>query len=148
MPFISHIHTLYDDMCKIGMESPDVEFWVVGKTFGTPYIFILSDNMSAIHHISQTKTKTHSFGALVIENLSVASSRDVESQPWTRSNRDLLSDISTSRGGATKRSPLSYREPFTILLYPTRGSKDRSESSKTSIFHVMTIHTLVDPWQY
>jgi hypothetical protein len=25
MPFLNHIHTLYDDMRKIGMESPDAE---------------------------------------------------------------------------------------------------------------------------
>jgi hypothetical protein len=25
MPFMNYIHTLYDDMCKIGMESPDAE---------------------------------------------------------------------------------------------------------------------------
>jgi hypothetical protein len=25
MPFMSYIHTLNDDMCKIGMESPDAE---------------------------------------------------------------------------------------------------------------------------
>jgi hypothetical protein len=24
-PFMNHIHTLYGDMCKIGMESPDAE---------------------------------------------------------------------------------------------------------------------------
>jgi hypothetical protein len=35
MPLMNHIHILYDDLCKIWMESPDVELWVVGKTFWT-----------------------------------------------------------------------------------------------------------------
>jgi hypothetical protein len=35
---MNYIHTLDDDMCKIGMESPDAELWVVGKTFWTPCI--------------------------------------------------------------------------------------------------------------
>jgi hypothetical protein len=53
-----------------------------------------------IRNISKTKTETHSFAALIIENLSVALSWTVKSQSWTKSNRDLLSNIAISRDGA------------------------------------------------
>jgi hypothetical protein len=59
-----------------------------------------------------------------------------------------LSNISISTEGATKRSPLSHRQPFTILPSPTRRSKDVSESSKMVIFQVMTIRFPVDSCRY
>jgi hypothetical protein len=90
---------------------------------------------------------SHIFGAVIIGNLSVASSRYVKSQFWTKSDRDSLSQISISKGGTIKRSPPSCRQPFIILLSPTRRSKDASESSTMATFHVMRILTLVDRWQ-
>jgi hypothetical protein len=104
--------------------------------------------MSAIHHNCETKTKTHSSNVLIIVNLPVASSLYVTSQSLMKSNRDSLSNISLLRDETTKRSPLSYIEPSTILICPARLSKDGSENSKMVIYSVMTIHVLVDPSQY
>jgi hypothetical protein len=70
------------------------------------------------------------------------------SQSWTKLNRDSLSNISLSRDGATKESPLSYRQPSAILFCPARLSKDRLESSKMVIYPVMAIPILVNPCQY
>jgi hypothetical protein len=106
----------------------------------------LSQNMFAIHHISKTKTKTHPFNALIIENLSVASSRKVKRQSWTTSNRDSLSNISISRDETATRSPMSYSKPFMILLSPTWPSKDGSANAKMAIFHVVTMLGLFDSW--
>jgi hypothetical protein len=104
--------------------------------------------MSSIHHNSKTKIKTYSCRVLIIVNLPVVSSLYVTTRSWTESNRDSLSNISLSRDGARKRSPLSYREPSTILLCPVLLSKDRSESSKRAIYPAMTIRLLVDRCQY
>jgi hypothetical protein len=82
------------------------------------HIFILSDNMSSIYHNPKTKIKTYSSNVLVIVNLPVISSLYVTTQSWTKSNRDSLSNISFSRDGATKRSPLSYRQSSTIVICP------------------------------
>jgi hypothetical protein len=111
-------------------------------------IFILSDNMSSIHHNPKTKIKTYSSNVLIIVNLPVGSTPHVSSQSWTKSNRDSLSNISLSRDGTTKRSPLSYRQLSTIVICPARPSKDGSEGSKMAIYSVMTILVLVDPSQY
>jgi hypothetical protein len=111
-------------------------------------IFILSDNMSSRDHNSKAKTKTYSSNVLIIVNLPVVSALYVTRPSWTKSNRDSLSNISLSRDEATKRSPLSYREPSTIVICPARLSKDGSERSKMAIYSVMKIHILVDPPQY
>jgi hypothetical protein len=81
-------------------------------------------------------------------NLPVVSSLYIASQSWTKSNRDSLSNISVSKDEATKRSPLSDRQPSTILLCPAPLSKNGSGSSKMAIYHVMTIRVLVDPCQH
>jgi hypothetical protein len=112
------------------------------------HLFILSDNMSQTHHNTKTRTKTYSSNVLIIVNLPVVSSRYVTDQSWRKSNRDSWSNISLSGDGATKRSPLSYRQVSMILLCPTRLSKDGSESSKMAIYPVMTIRVMVDPCQY
>jgi hypothetical protein len=39
MSLTNHNYALDDDMCKIRIESPDAELWVVGKTFWTLYTF-------------------------------------------------------------------------------------------------------------
>jgi hypothetical protein len=101
--------------------------------------------MSSIHHISTTKIKFHLFDALVIEDLSAVSSIHIQSQSWTKSNRDSLSNISLSRDVATRRSLLNYRQLFAILLSPIRLSKDGSESSKMTILPVMMIRAPVKP---
>jgi hypothetical protein len=59
------------------------------------HIFILSDNMSSMHHKPKTKTETYSSNVLVIVNLPVVSSLPVTSQSWTKSNRDSLSLFSS-----------------------------------------------------
>jgi hypothetical protein len=112
------------------------------------YILILSDDMSSVHHKPKTKIKTHSSNVLIIVNLRVVSSLYVTSQSWKTLNKDSLSNISLSKDGATKKSPLSYRQPSTILICAARLSKDGSKSSKMPIYSVMTIHVLVDPSQY
>jgi hypothetical protein len=112
------------------------------------YILILSDNRSSVNHNPETKIKTHSSNVLIIVNLRVVSSLYVISQLSMKSNKDSLSNISLSRDGATKRSPLSYTEPSTILICPAQLSKDGSESSKMTIYSVMTIRVLVGPSQY
>jgi hypothetical protein len=104
--------------------------------------------MSSVNHNTKTKIKPHSFNVLIIVNLHVVSSLDVKSRSSMKSNRDSLSNISSSRDGATKRSPLSYRQRSMILLCPARLSKDGSESSKMAIYPVMTIRVLIDPCQY
>jgi hypothetical protein len=104
--------------------------------------------MSPLHHNIKTGTKIYSSIVLRILNLSVVPSLSVTSQSWTKSNKDSLSNISFSRDGATKGSPLNYRQPSTILLCAARLSKDGSESSKLAIYPVMTIRVLVDPSQY
>jgi hypothetical protein len=108
------------------------------------HIFILSDNMSSIHHNS----KTYSSDVRIIVDLPVVLALYVTSHSWTKLNRDSLSNISLSRDGATKWSLLSYIQPSTILLCPTWLSKDGSESSKMAIYPVMTIRVLVDPSPY
>jgi hypothetical protein len=112
------------------------------------HIFILSDNRSSVYHNPKTKIKTHSSNVLIIVNLPVVSSFYVISASSMKSNRDSLSNISLSRDGATKRSPISYREPSTILICPAQLSKNGSERSKMAIYSVMTILVLVDPSQY
>jgi hypothetical protein len=112
------------------------------------HVFLLSDNMSSVHDNPKITIKTHSSNVLTIVNLPVALSLDVSGQSSMKSNRDSLSSISLSRDGATKRSPLSYRESSTILICPARLSKDGSESSKMAIYSVMTILVLADPSQY
>jgi hypothetical protein len=104
--------------------------------------------MSSVHHNPKTKIKTYSSHVLRIVNLSLASSLHITSQSSMKSNRDSLSNMSLSRDGATNTSPLSYRQPSTILICPARLSKDESESWKMAIYSVMTIHVLVDPSQY
>jgi hypothetical protein len=101
--------------------------------------------MPSIHPSAKIKTKTYSSNALIIVNLPVPSSLYVTSPSSMKSNRDSLSNISSSRDGATKRSPLSYRKLSRILPCPTGLSKDGSESSKMAILHVMTIPALADP---
>jgi hypothetical protein len=112
------------------------------------HIFILSDNMSSIHHNAKTKIKTYSANVLIIVNLPVVSSLNVTSQSLMKSNGDSLSNISLSRDEATKRSPLSYRQHATIAICPAQLSTDGSESSKMAIYSVMTIQVRVDPSQY
>jgi hypothetical protein len=56
--------------------------------------------------------------------------------------------MSLSWDGATKRSPLSYRQRSMILLCLARLSTDGSESAKMAIYPVMTIRVLVDRCQY
>jgi hypothetical protein len=112
------------------------------------YIFLLSDNMSSVHHNHKTKIKPHSSRVLIIVNLPVVSSLDVTSRASMNSNRDSMSNIALSRDGATKISPLSYRQHSMILICPARLSNDGSESSKMTIYPVMTIRLLVDPSQY
>jgi hypothetical protein len=112
------------------------------------YIFILSDSMSSVYHNRKTKIKPHSSNVPIIVNLPVVSSLYVISQSSMKSNRDSLSNISLSRDEATKTSPLSYRQDFTILICPARLSRDGSESSKMAIYSVMAILVLVVPSQY
>jgi hypothetical protein len=104
--------------------------------------------MSLMHHKTKTTAKTYSSNVLIIVNLPVVSGLYVTTGSWTKSNKDSLSNISLSRDKATKRSPLSYKQPSTILLYPGQLSKDGSESSKMAIHHLMTIRVLVDPSRY
>jgi hypothetical protein len=104
--------------------------------------------MSPLHYNIKTGTKGYSSIVLIILNLSVVPSLSVTSQSWRKSNKDSLSNISFSRDGATKGSPMNYRQRSTILLCPARVSKDGSESSKLAIYPVMTIRILVDPSQY
>jgi hypothetical protein len=107
-------------------------------------IFILSDKMSPIHH----NTKTYSSNALIIVNLPVVLPLCVATQSWTNSNRASMSNISLSRDGTAKRSPLSYIQPSTILLCPAQLPKYGLESSKMAIYFVMTIRVRYDPSQY
>jgi hypothetical protein len=121
---------------------------ISGNIGNIKHIFVLTDNMSSIHHSTKTKTKSYSSHVLITVNLSVVLLRDGHSQSWTKSNGDSSSNMSLSRDGATKRLPLSYAQPSTILLCPVWLSKDRSYSSKMAIYPVMTIQVLVDPSQY
>jgi hypothetical protein len=49
---------------------------------------------------------------------------------------------------SNKKSPLSYRQPSTILISPVRLSKDGSESSQMAIYPAMTIRVMVEACRY
>jgi hypothetical protein len=95
--------------------------------------------MSSTHYVSRTKTKSYSFDRPIIESLSAIWSVYVKSQSWTKPNRDLWLNISSSRDEAIKKSLPNYKPLLAVSLSPTRLSRDGSESSKMAISHVTSI---------
>jgi hypothetical protein len=66
MPFLNYIHTLYDDICKIGMESSDAELRVVGKTFRTPCNLLVCGFLTDEEHFPSKSRGIASAGSLSI----------------------------------------------------------------------------------